>query len=215
MFAYDFPLDPDMEYLVDSLTFDAEKNLLIVIAETDGPINRGDAASNRVGQIVTDAMIMATGADASIVNMGGVRAEMPSGNITKKDVFAVMPFDNKIVSVKLSGADIAAVIERMAGKYGGALVGGVNVEYNPEKPEGERIRKLTLKDGTKVEPDKEYTMATNDYVFYSYTIPQFLNAPKEKTDYTGIMLRTAMEEWMKKNSPVKSAADNRWTKVSN
>ncbi len=211
LFSDDFWPEPEMEKYIDSLALDAEKNLMKVIAKSEGQLERGDATSNKVGHIVCDAMIEATGSDISIVNMGGIRASLPNGNITRKDVFTVMPFDNKIVNVRMPGRDAMAVIERIAGKYGGALIGGVKVRYNGENPEGERIVSIVDSEtGEPIDPDKEYVFSTNDYIFYSYGIPQFTDAPDEKVKFTGILLRTAIEDYLKNHSPISPETDDRW-----
>ncbi|MFP4460555.1 MAG: bifunctional metallophosphatase/5'-nucleotidase [Candidatus Zixiibacteriota bacterium] len=213
LFSDDFWPDPDVDRYVDSLAQDAEKHLETVIAKSEGLINRGDATSNKVGHIICDAIVEASGCDVANVNMGGVRASLPSGSITKKDVFTVMPFDNKIVVVQLSGKDLKAVIERMAGKYGGALIGGARIKWDSDKPEGERIVSFKI-DGQEVQDDKQYEFGVNDYIFHSYGIPQLKDAPDDKVKHTGILLRTAIEDWLKKHSPISPGTDDRWVDVT-
>ncbi|HDR91274.1 MAG TPA: hypothetical protein ENN75_03385, partial [candidate division Zixibacteria bacterium] len=167
---------------------------------------RGDATSNKVGHIVCDAMLDATGADVSITNMGGVRAELPGGTITRADVFAVMPFDNKVVSVPLSGKEVVEVIERMAGKYGSALIGGVEVIYNSTRG---NIHSLKI-GGEPVDSSATYDFATTDYVYYSYGVPQLEAVDKSKVKFTGVLLRDAIERWLTNNSPVSPDVDGRW-----
>ncbi|MGC9316005.1 MAG: 5'-nucleotidase C-terminal domain-containing protein, partial [bacterium] len=206
LFADEFWPDKDIAELVDSLQFEAEKGLAEIIAQSTGALPRGDATSNKVGHIVCDAMLDATSADVSITNMGGVRAELPGGSITRADVFAVMPFDNKVVSVPLSGQEVVEVIERMAGKYGSALIGGVEVVYNSTKGS---IHSLKI-GGEPVDSSATYDFATTDYVYYSYGVPQLEAVDKSKVKYTGVLLRDAIERWLTNNSPVSPDVDGRW-----
>lgn len=206
LFADEFFPDKETEALVDSLRNESEKGLSQPIAFANAVIPRGDAMTSKVGHIVCDAMIDATGADVSTSNMGGVRAELPAGTITRGDVFAVMPFDNKIVVVPLSGKDLIDVIERMAGKYTGALIGGARVEFDPKAG---KIAKLTI-DGKQIDMDREYLLATTDYVFYSYNIPQFEAVERSKVKFTGIVLRDALERFIEKISPISPETDDRW-----
>jgi len=209
LFGDEFWPDPEMAQLVDSLQKDAEKGLAEVVGEADGMLNRGGAQSNRVGHLVCDAMIDATGADVSTTNMGGVRAEIGAGPITRADVFNVMPFDNKVVVVPLTGQEIVEVIQRLAGKYTGALAGGIEVVYLTE--EG-AVQSMTI-GGEPVDSAKTYKLATTDYLYYSYGIPQLEAVPKSKVEYTGMLLRDAIERYIKKISPVSPKVDDRWKNI--
>jgi len=209
LFSDDFWEDPDMKRFIDSLANESENGLLEPVAKANGAIMRGDAAVNQAGHIMCDAMIMVTNADVSITNMGGVRADFPAGTITKKDVFTVMPFDNKIVAFELSGSVIKEVIENLSKKYNGALVGGAKIVYDLSKSEGERIVEMKI-GGESYRPDKIYTFATTDYIYYSYGIPQLQEVSPDNVRFTGILLRDAMEKWMRDNSPIEPGADDRW-----
>ncbi len=207
LFSDEFWPDKDMAAIVESLQAEAEKGLAEPVAKSTALIPRGDASTNKVGHIVCDAMIEAGDADVAISNMGGVRAELPSGTITRADVFSVMPFDNKVVVIPLKGQAVVEVIERMADKYNGALIGGAKVVYNIDKG---TVEKLTI-DGENVDSSATYDFATTDYVYYSYGVPQLEAVPKSEVRFTGILLRDAIERWLKNNSPVTPEVDGRWT----
>jgi 2',3'-cyclic-nucleotide 2'-phosphodiesterase (5'-nucleotidase family) len=206
LFSDEFWPDKDMEATVESLQAESNKGLDEVIGEATAFLPRGEASVNRVGHIVCDAMIEATDADVSISNMGGVRAEIPAGPITRKDVFNVMPFDNKVVSMPLSGKEIVEVVERMAGKYSGALIAGAEVIYDPESG---KIVEMRI-GGSPVDSSATYRLAATDYVYYSYGVPQLDALPKESVAFTGILLRTAIEKWISDHTPISPDVDERW-----
>ena len=60
-------------------------------------------------------------ADITLMNGGGVRADLSVGDLTYGAVFAMMPFDNRFASAQMSVAEIRAVLEKSlsAGKKGG------------------------------------------------------------------------------------------------
>ncbi|MGM9986933.1 MAG: bifunctional metallophosphatase/5'-nucleotidase, partial [Bacillaceae bacterium] len=64
-----------------------------------------------LGNLLTDAMIDETGADIAITNGGGIRASIEAGTITKGNVIDVLPFGNYVVTKKLTGEQIKAVLE--------------------------------------------------------------------------------------------------------
>jgi len=206
LFSDEFWPDVEMADLVDSLKAESDKGLAEPVAQSTALLPRGDAVTNKVGHIVCDAMIEATGADVSNTNMGGVRAELPSGTITRADVFAVMPFDNKIVVIPLSGKELVEVIERMASKYSGALIGGIKVIYDSESG---KINEMTI-DGEPVDSSATYEFAATDYVYYSYGVPQLEAVDKSKVKFTGILLRDAIERWLAAHSPISPDVDDRW-----
>src|SRR4030095_9834369 len=74
------------------------------------PIRRLGAASP-LGNLVTDAILASVpGADIAMNNSGGgLRADLPAGPLLYGSVFEVMPFDNLLVSVRLTGRELRQV----------------------------------------------------------------------------------------------------------
>ena len=82
-----------------------------VLAYIDGGVARGPL----LDQLVVDSWLHADStADIAITNAGGIRAALPAGEVTLGDTVAILPFDNTIVAVELSGEQIAAVLEEGA-----------------------------------------------------------------------------------------------------
>lgn len=79
-----------------------------VTAET--PIRRL-APWSPLGQLFTDAMLdWAPGADVALNNSaGGLRADLPSGPVIYNSVYEVMPFDNLLLKIRLTGAQLRQV----------------------------------------------------------------------------------------------------------
>ena len=70
-----------------------------------------------IGDLVCDAMKNATkefGVDFAITNSGGIRADLLRGGVTKKSIYEVLPFDNTIVVVKMSGYDLLTLFNYIA-----------------------------------------------------------------------------------------------------
>jgi 5'-nucleotidase/UDP-sugar diphosphatase len=53
-----------------------------------------------------------TSADLSLMNSGGIRAGLPRGNITYKDVLKVSPFGNTICTVMLTREELTNYLEK-------------------------------------------------------------------------------------------------------
>jgi 5'-nucleotidase len=76
------------------------------------PVRRQGGVESPLGNLFTDALKEAVpGADASLHNTtGGLRSDLPPGPLLYGSVYEVMPFDNKIVPLKLTGAELKTVI---------------------------------------------------------------------------------------------------------
>jgi 2',3'-cyclic-nucleotide 2'-phosphodiesterase (5'-nucleotidase family) len=138
------------------------------------PVNlNGERADVRtketnLSNILCDAMIAATGADASLTNGGGIRASIEAGDITKKDVVTVLPFGNLVVTKKVTGAQLKQAIEHGIRLYpdqngGFPQVGGCAFTFDPAKEAGSRVVTLTVGEQP-VDEAKEYVLATNDFM---------------------------------------------------
>lgn len=119
-----------------------------------------------LGEWVTEIMRQKAGVQIAMTNGGGLRTSIPAGEITAGKLYEVMPFDNTLLTMKLSGADIKANIEHgiLNEDIGWVQVSGVRVTYDPSRAAGQRIISMTLEDGTPIEMNKFYTVVTNDFM---------------------------------------------------
>jgi 2',3'-cyclic-nucleotide 2'-phosphodiesterase (5'-nucleotidase family) len=80
------------------------------------------------------------------------------------DVYEVMPFDNQIATVTLTGAQVLDLLEH--GISGGSVVqlSGLSVVYDSDRPKGERVLAVRLPNGKRLDPGGRYKVATNDFM---------------------------------------------------
>lgn len=134
----------------------------------DGEREQVRAGETNLGNLITDAMLDLTRADAAITNGGGIRASIEAGEITKGDVITVLPFGNYIVTKRISGADLKAALENGIDAYPepkGAFphVAGMTYRIDVTKPAGQRAIDIRIK-GEPLDPDRSYLIATNDFM---------------------------------------------------
>ena len=125
-------------------------------------------AETNLGNLVTDAMLRATNADFAVTNGGGIRASIPTGQVTRRHVFDVLPFGNLVVTQKVKGTQVLELLEFSArllpAQNGGFLqVAGLTYSIDTAREAGRRIHSVAVK-GQPLDPEKEYTMATNDFL---------------------------------------------------
>ena len=64
-----------------------------------------------LGDFVADVMRQTAGAEAAIINGGTIRTGIAQGKIAVKDIYAVLPYDNYLVAISLTGAQVKAALE--------------------------------------------------------------------------------------------------------
>lgn len=95
--------------------------------------------------------------DISMVNRGGLRVPIPKGEVKVQDMFELMPFENKVVFLKMSGVELRRFIDHMASR-GGEGVSGMKFGIKENKGINPEI------DGKPLDDSKIYWLATSDYL---------------------------------------------------
>ena len=116
--------------------------------------------SNLVADVLRQAATQVLGhpADMGLVNRGGIRNILGEGNITTGDIFEILPFENSLCVLTISGRTLKELFVAIA-QRGGEGVSGVTLVLGPDNTV---INGLI--DGKPVDDDKEYTVATVDYL---------------------------------------------------
>lgn len=130
-----------------------------------GKVRRGET---NLGNLITTAMLNATGAEVAFTNGGCIRASIDAGDITKGEVITALPFGNYVVVKTITGKDLLNALELGVSKYpeeNGAFphVAGIQFTFDQEKPAGSRIVSAIAKGGP-IDPKADYVMATNDFI---------------------------------------------------
>lgn len=128
-----------------------------------------------IQQLVTNAFLArAFRADIAIQNSGGIRIDIPEGDVTIADVFELLPFANTVVELEMTGAEVAAVVEEAIafsidpdGSSGAYPYGaGIRWDVDLNAADGERLSNIeVLVDGAYVplDPADTFIVATNSF----------------------------------------------------
>lgn len=149
-----------------------------------------------IGDFICDAMRADAKADIAMQNPGGMRADLDAGPITRGDVYAVMPFDNTIVTLELTGELVKLAIEQALRGERITQVSGVRYVIDASKPDLEKVTSITLEDGTPLDPQKTYVVAVNNFMATGGDRYDALTQGKNRND-SGRLIRDAMEDWVK------------------
>jgi len=126
-------------------------------------------SETNLANLITDSMRHATGADIAFINGGGIRASIDAGDITMGDVLTAMPYSNILVTVELSGTDMLAALEHGVSAYPDQAgmfiqVSGIRFSIDPGEQPGNRVKTVTMQDGSAFDQNKTYTVATIDFI---------------------------------------------------
>ena len=94
-----------------------------------------------LGDFVADILRETAKADAALINGGGISTSIPRGKIAVKDVYAVLPFDNYLVAISLTGAQVKAALEHGVARLDEPLRQlspglGAHLYLQPQRPGG-------------------------------------------------------------------------------
>lgn len=132
--------------------------------------------STNLGRIICAALKRATGADAAIINSGSIRTGLPAGEVTGKQLLEVLPFENYVLTVHLSGAQIIEAVNNGLSQPGqggfpqfyGMTVTAIELKNKENQEEdastGGRVDIIEI-GGRQLDPQAEYSIAINDFLY--------------------------------------------------
>lgn len=154
------------------LSAELDKPLGTTAVELDSLNRHVRTHETNLGNLIADACREWAKADVAIFNGGSIRANttFAVGPLTKRDVISILPFQNLVVKIEVTGAQIKAALENgvsqiveesESGRF--PQVSGLHFEFDGRKPAGSRVVKMTI-NGQPVDEKKLYTLASNTYL---------------------------------------------------
>ncbi len=157
-----------------------------------------------LGNLIADAQLAATrsaGAQIAFMNPFGIRRSLEpdaQGNVTFGDIYAVQPFNNDLVTLTYTGAELKAVLEQNFDLSGPEQIlagsAGFSYVYDRSKPEGSRIVAMTL-NGAAIDPAALYRVTVSNFLANGGDSYSAFTAGKNPQ--TGTSDIAALEAWLK------------------
>ena len=147
--------------------------------------------------------------DLGIYNMGGVRADLPKGEITYGDVLDIAPFENKIAFVTLSGDALTELLGQIA------AVGGEGLSHSVRMVIQDRKLVSATVNGEPVDPARSYRITTIDYLLggtdrmEAFKKGTSINSPKEASNNTRFIIMNYFRDMQKQGKVVDSEIEGR------
>lgn len=168
--------DKAAQMKVENMLASIQGDLMKVIGQLQTDWKRGFSEESNLGQWEADAVRTKAGTDIAFLNSGGIRKDLPKGDITVNDIWEINPFGNTIVTFNISGKGLKQMIKNNIknrvneiselGSSDMIIVSGIKIEYDSKKVlDGSEDFILSVKVGDDdADDNKIYSIATNNYV---------------------------------------------------
>ena len=155
-------VDPAIESILSPYRDEVDRMNRKVVTKTHRFLEKdGDELLNFVSDFVDmRGRQLADNVDFAILNKGGLRHNLPKGNVTEGEIITLVPFFNKIQVIEVPGDSIAAVFDVMARTDGNGVSHQVEATYIPGL---DRCTSITI-NGKELDPNRIYRIATIDYL---------------------------------------------------
>ena len=217
------PDDPDVVKIIAPYA-ERVRDLSKVIGRLEGDLKKGRVGAGSLGNFVTDGVRAQAQAQLgkpvtlAIMNSGGLRKNaISAGELRSSDIFELLPFENALVAVEVTGVQLAKLLEIVPrdAQAGARIQFKWNDRDRPEFLSG----KLLDANGKEqeIDPQKIYTIVTIDYLLQvaggAYA---FLKEAKSVTPLN-MTLRDAILNYIKSETaarrPIRSVLDDRFVQV--
>lgn len=96
--------------------------------------------------------------DLALYNNGGIRAELPAGDVRRGSIYSIYPFDNVLTLIEIKGSDLLNAFKGIAAYGGEPLSSSVKLVIRNKAVESLEIG------GKPLDPDRTYKVATINYL---------------------------------------------------
>ena len=171
--------DAKIEAMVEKARADVKSDLERKVGYAEEKILRnieGNNGESELGRMIAESQLWAVknkgeNVDISLMNIGGVRADLEAGDVTYEDVYTVQPFGNDLTKLTLTGKQLKDILElqsindwvigKQEGKYNRPImlqIDGFTYKWHPELENG----KWVLKVDSMYLNDENNTIITDD-----------------------------------------------------
>lgn len=139
-------------------------DLMEIIGYTDRVIKKESGAESELSNFAADAMrIIAEKSinepvQVGLTNYGGIRTDMPKGDVRVYDIYSIFPFNNTVVICKVKGSNLKMFFDKMAEKGRMECLSGVELVVDNKE-----LTKCYVA-GKPIDDNAIYNFAVNDFL---------------------------------------------------
>jgi 2',3'-cyclic-nucleotide 2'-phosphodiesterase (5'-nucleotidase family) len=167
--------DEEMKQVIEGFNKQTEEKLDKLIGKSGSPIDTRSSSirtgESGFGNFICDVIRHWHECDFVMVNSGIIRSDTlyPEGNISMRNLIEIVPFNDAVVVIKVSGNDLKQALENGFSKFpkhDGRFpqIGGFKVQWDPRREPGDRVTSMTKLDGQPIQLDEIYTLGTKQFM---------------------------------------------------
>jgi 2',3'-cyclic-nucleotide 2'-phosphodiesterase (5'-nucleotidase family) len=217
------PDDPEVEKMLAPYS-GRVRALSAVIGKLDRPLEKENVGAGTLGNFVTDGIRSFTQTKLNkpialvIMNAGGLRKnQIAAGELRATDIFELLPFENALVAVEVTGADLSKLLAAVVrdAQSGARIQFKWNDQNRPEFLSG----KLIGANGQEqeIDPNKTYTVVTLDYLLKVGGGAYAVLKEAKSVAPLNVTLRDAIMEYVKAETAagrmIRAHVDDRYVQV--
>ena len=203
-----YPPDAETAAWIAAETADitARWDRVIGTLEIDLNDSRG-ARSTAAGNVVCDAFLEATGAQLAFTNKGGLRTRLQKGPLTPRMIYELLPFDNSLISMDLTGAQLREILATVVtGRRRMLEIGGGTYRYSMQDRK-RVLGEIRVGDAVALD-DQVYRVVTSSFLARGGDGLEGFAAGTNRTDH-GLLLRDVLIAKAERDGKLVPDASNR------
>ena len=197
------PVDSTVLAIITPYQNGIESQMNEVLCVSEMEMNKGKPES-LLGNFVTDLCLNYADAHVCVMNTGGLRSTLQKGNITRGDIYTLMPFENELVVLELDIESFKGLVDYIT-KRGGEPFSGMTLKASSKGYDIEEVSRM--EDFFDFNKGDKIRVLTSDYLANGGDKMWFFK-DKEQIK-VGIKLRDAIIDHCSKSDTISSKLDNR------
>ncbi|MEE2780126.1 MAG: bifunctional UDP-sugar hydrolase/5'-nucleotidase [Myxococcota bacterium] len=194
------------------------------------PLSRSASEGGRLGAFFCDVLMEEIpDHDLCILNSGGLRKNLPEGDVTYGALYDVLPFGNRPATLEISGRVLRQILQiSTSGAHGLPQVAGVQITVHQGqdpcptmdrsgdgevgRSDRDRLHSVTTSDGEAIDPDKTYRVLTNSFLarggdHWRATLSA-VHPDRKRVLVDELPVRDLIAGWMRRVAPILNSPDN-------
>tara|TARA_R100001369_G_scaffold38256_1_gene63807 strand:+ start:14897 stop:15652 length:756 start_codon:yes stop_codon:yes gene_type:complete len=210
--------DPEIIAYIQPYALHLNQTLDSVIAYNPNNLSKKDGKLNTaLGNLMADLVMVqanpifksrtGNSIDIVLLNQGGIRSGIGKGPVTSRTGFELMPFENEIIVVELSGKKIQEMLTYLEVAKTAHPISGMQIRVDSNFK-----LKNAMIGGKILDINRSYFVATSDYLQQGGDNMNFFKEPLHiyELDYK---LRNAIIDHFMKVDTLKTSTDNRFIQI--
>ena len=212
------PNKNDIESFIEPFRTHLEKDLDSVIAYAKETYSKSDGTFNTaIGNFMADAIFKqanpifnrrtGNNIDMVLLNHGSIRSIISKGDVTVRNMFELMPFENKILIVALKGQQIDSMVDYLCNSRRANPISNLKLTIDKDFKPVE-----ALINGKPIIKNNTYFVASNNYLYSRGDNMRFFR-PNDSVFDLNYKIRNALIDYLKKIDTLKPIIDDRFTQI--